>query len=121
MRLNSLWSAEGRIKSAFGIRDRALVQNERKYIPVWLEDYGFDIPLIQLAYERCVVATGKLSFSYINGILTNWHKNGINTPKAALKAMKDDSFNKRAETKTSSASASYDMAEIEKMLDKVTF
>jgi DnaD/phage-associated family protein len=123
MRLNERHSAEGRIKSAFGIRDRSLTQYESKYIPVWLEEYGFDIPLIQLAYERCVVATGKLSFSYINKILTSWHKEGISTPKAALKAIKDYSA-QRGETRrgdAQTASTSYDMAEIEKMLDKVTF
>ncbi len=120
MRLVKLHSTEGRIKSAFGIYDRALVPNERKYIPVWLDDYGFDVPLIQLAYERCIESKGKLSFPYINAILTNWHKNGINTPKAAVNDMRGEA-RKRGEAKANPKPTSYDMDEIEKMLDKVTF
>lgn len=117
-RLNQMWTSEGRIKSAFGIYDRSLVPNERKYIPVWLEDYGFDIPLIRLAYERAVEAKGKLSFPYINGILTNWHKNGIKTPAEALRDMREDSHKKT--TPKSDKPTSYDLGELESLLDQGT-
>ncbi|PWM35918.1 MAG: hypothetical protein DBX66_07740 [Clostridiales bacterium] len=78
---------EGKIKSAFGIFSRNLTAKEMDYVTKWFDQYGFELPLIQLAYERTVDNTGKLSFPYCDSILSRWHEKGIKTPRQAVDEM----------------------------------
>lgn len=82
-RLMSRRTNEGRIKTAFGIRDRNLITREKEYIAQWFEQFGFSLEMITMAYEIAVERTGKLAFGYINRILTSWHQKGISTPEQA--------------------------------------
>lgn len=115
-------SNEIRIKSAFGIEGRGLTSYEKKYIHVWLDDFGFDVPLVTFAFERAVEMTGKLSFAYINGILTSWHTKGIRTPAAAMRDIRDEQAKRAAPAKSAAttASTSYDLGELEKLLNQGT-
>jgi len=79
-------SNEGVIRREFGIGDRRLSAKERDYIAIWFEQYKTPLELISLAYEKAVENTGKLSFSYINTILTEWNKKQIDTVEKAMEA-----------------------------------
>ena len=68
-----------RIKPALGIRGRELSPTERKYIESWVA-MGFDIPALEIAYDRTVVKTGSLQWKYMNSIVENWHSKGLHTP-----------------------------------------
>jgi len=118
-RLKQAASDESRIKSAFGIYDRNLVSSERKFIHTWINDYGFDIPMIVLAFERAVEVKGRLSFSYINGILANWHKNGIRTPGGAFSDMQKPREKQKAAQPAKESS--YDLGELEQRLNQGAF
>jgi DnaD/phage-associated family protein len=76
-------SIEGKIRSAFGITDRRLVPKEREMITRWTDELGYDLDMINKAYEICAERTGKLAFSYINKILVSWHEQGFKTPQQA--------------------------------------
>lgn len=65
------------VKRSFGIHGRELSAGEKRYIDAWLAD-GFSLELIMLAYDRTVTSTGKLQWSYLNGILKNWKTQGLN-------------------------------------------
>lgn len=88
--LESSRSLEGKVRSILGINDRALTDNERKYISAW-SSLDSSPELIKLAYEICVARTEKLSFPYMNKILKSWSENGIKTPEEA----KNDSRGKK--------------------------
>lgn len=45
----------------------------------WVNEWKFSDEMIKEAYERCVNHKNKFNISYTNGILKNWHKNGITT------------------------------------------
>lgn len=114
-------SNESRIKRAFGIYDRNLVPYERNVLSKWFDDYGFDIPVITVAFERSVETKGKLSFAYINGILANWHEKGISTPAEALREITEsrEKLREKYAKKTQDEAAkpsSYDLDELEAML-----
>ena len=55
-----------------------LSKRQSEYIKSWLE-MGFGEEMIAEARERCVNATNKLSFPYINKILESWAKDKIFT------------------------------------------
>lgn len=106
-------SIEGKIKRMFGITDRNLVSSEQKYIQSWINDYMVDLKLLEVAYERTIELKGKLSFAYINGIIKNWHRDNIDTPAKALKAISEN----KKQGKSPDTAASYDMKEIENMIN----
>ena len=106
---------ENRVKSAFGIYDRTLVPSEKKFIAAWTDDYHYDVPLIQLAFERAVESKGKLSFAYINGILSNWHQKGIRSLQEAQREIAEGK-NKSTAPRDKQKPASYDREALENML-----
>jgi DnaD/phage-associated family protein len=82
-RRRSAKSAESTVRSIFGIGERRLSKKERDFISRWTEDFRYGRDMIEPAYEKCVDATGKLSFAYIDRILSSWNAKGIATPEAA--------------------------------------
>ncbi len=76
-RLEAIHSREYKIRSILGIYDRALSQTEKKYIKLWTEETDMPPELVELAYDRTVENTGKLSWAYMNKILKSWHDSGI--------------------------------------------
>lgn len=78
--MDTLSSAEGKIRKIFGIGDRAFTSKESKYINDWVTVYKFDFELIQRAYEETVNATSKPSMNYANKVLENWFSEGYKTP-----------------------------------------
>lgn len=77
--LEALDSAEHKIRSILGIYDRALTQTEKKYIHSWTEDLHSSPEMVAIAYDRTVANTGKLSWAYMNKLLTSWANDGIQT------------------------------------------
>lgn len=71
--------AEGKIRSLFGIGERAFTTKEKKFISAWINDMGYSIEIIEKAYEVTADATGKGSFAYANSILERWNAAGLRT------------------------------------------
>ena len=69
-----------RYKRLLKVNDRELSETETAYILSWTGNQGLSEDLIRAAYERTVTYTGKLSFPYMNKVLTSWQKEGIRTP-----------------------------------------
>ena len=103
---------EKSIRNAFQIYDRALSSKEKQFIHTWMEDWQFSLPMTQLAYERSVDNTGKVSFPYINKILESWHHQSIDTPQKAAQESKP----KLKPTRETS----YDVGELEWLLEHGT-
>ncbi len=85
------------VKSAFGIHDRNLTSKQKEFVSVWLDKWQFSIEMLKLAYEMCLDNTSKLSFPYINKILSSWYGKDIKTPDAVEENEKNrqsDSVNK---------------------------
>lgn len=72
------------VQSAFGITGRSLSTKEREAIATWFNEYGYDMPIIRIAYDKTIDNTGRLSFSYLGKILSNWHRKGITTVEQAM-------------------------------------
>ncbi len=102
------------IRKIMGISDRSLSQIEEKYLTKWHEELGMSAEMIALAYEYCIIQTAKLSFPYMDKIITRWHKNEIFTLIAAEEDnRKFKNRSKREETAFSDNS--YDHTDLEKL------
>ncbi len=108
---------ESLVRSAFGIHDRALTTKEKSYISAWFDDFGYDISIIKLAYERTIDNIGKQSFPYTNKILSAWHEKGI---KDAREASLESQTQKKSpgQSKNGGMASSFDMDELQLLLDR---
>lgn len=70
-------SLSSKVMSAFGI-SRKLSSKEEIYIAEWTAK-NYDIDLICYAYDKTIDAINKLSFPYINKIITGWYTKGLLT------------------------------------------
>lgn len=71
---------------------KKLTSYEEKYLEIWLNEYGYDMTIIDEALKLTV---GKSTpFKYAHNILTNWHKEGIQSLEQ-LKAYQEASFSKK--------------------------
>ncbi|MDR2665599.1 MAG: DnaD domain protein [Oscillospiraceae bacterium] len=71
-------SASSAIRSALKIGQRELSPTEQRYVDSWL-DMGFGPESAEIAYDRTVLNTGKLTWSYMDKIMNNWHGKGLHT------------------------------------------
>lgn len=71
------------IRKIMGISDRSLSQIEEKYLFKWHDEFGMSEEMIALAYEYCIINTAKLSFPYMDKIISRWHDIGISTIEGA--------------------------------------
>ena len=74
---------EAMVRRAFGLGDRRLTPAERAHIERWVSVWRFEEPLLEQAYNRGVDHAGKVSFSYINRILSDWQVKGIRSVEQA--------------------------------------
>ena len=105
---------EGAVRTAFGIYDRSLTAQEKKFITTWFDEFHFDISVVRLAYERTIDSIGKVSFPYINSILASWHSKGITSAKeASLETLAQKSAAAPDGKKGASTASSIDMDELQ--------
>lgn len=110
-----------RIATSLGILDRPLTKSVNEYISRWL-DWGFTDQEIGMANDRSMAKTGKLSLSYINGILDRWQKNGLLT---ARDIEEKDPFhsgakkNIEAPARTKTSSEAVDIDRLRSLMDKI--
>ena len=101
------------MRRELGLWQRQPTMTERKYLDRWA-DMGHSPDAVALAYDRTVGQTGRLSWQYMDRILTSWHGQGLHTAKEAERG------DKRPEKKTVSANtgekrAKTDAKELERM------
>jgi len=88
-------SLVSRTAEVLQIRGRELTPSERRYIETWLS-YGFGPEELAIAYDRTVLGTGKLTWRYMDKIVTSWHEKGLHT--AAEIESGDARYRKNPET-----------------------
>ena len=56
-----------------------LTQYEEAYIENWVQNFGYDINIIEIALKRTTFKQNP-TFEYINNIITDWHDRNLKTP-----------------------------------------
>ena len=103
---NSLWSG---IARAAGLKNPRPTAKQAAWLRKWQTDWGFDEAMILLAYEEMAEHTGKLSFSYMDKVLENWHTQGLTTPEAVAAAAQARQAAAKPRPQGADSSASYDI------------
>lgn len=102
------------IRKIMGISDRSLSQIEEKYLTKWHEEFEMSEEMIALAYEYCIIQTAKLSFPYMDKIITRWHSEGI---KSISEAEEDNRRfkNRSRNSDTAFTESKFDPHELEQL------
>lgn len=102
-KLEKLTSVEENLRRAMELKTK-FSPNQIAYIKTWTEDWGFGEDMIMLAHEMTQDRIGSMNFSYTNGILENWKKEGVySTDQAQRKALE---FSGKLKSKKQSSSGS---------------
>lgn len=110
----------GSLLKAMGLDKRTASPTERKYLTKWLNEWGFSMEIIKLAYYECADNTHKVIFKYIDKVLEGWYNAGVKTVDdvKALKIATDN--NKKVRTKKDKPvqkKTSFDLDEYEQLTD----
>lgn len=115
--INSLKKANGIWKEFAkyaGISTPRPTAKQTTYLRRWSEEWKFSNDMIIHAYDEMANHTGKLSFAYIDKVLSNWYKKGIKTAADIEKESEEFSKSKKpvpSGKSGSSQNASYDIDE----------
>ena len=116
-------SIRGEIKRALQIRDREFSETEKRFVDGWIA-MGFDAGAVDIAFDRTVIKTGKMAWSYMDSIMKNWHNKNIHTAQEIQE--KDKKIDKHSafldavnpEKKFGSAN-NEDIRRMERLLNKI--
>ena len=116
-------SVISQIQGVIQIRDRALTKTEQRYIEEWIS-MGFGADAAEIAFDRTVVKTGKLSWSYMNSILKSWHEKGLHTvdeiEQGDSKRQQSQTYNNHSNiNQQKKGPTGADIARMKRMLDKM--
>lgn len=111
---NSLWKE---FASYAGITNPRPTIKQADYFRKWSNELKFGIEMIILAYEEAANHTTKLSYSYMDKVLTNWKSKGYKTPADVEKGKEEQNSvikNYPTSKTPKSNTASYDLDKFEK-------
>lgn len=60
-------------------RKNPLTQYEEAYIETWVNDYKYDLSVIEIALKRTTLRSNP-NFEYINNIIKDWNERNLRTP-----------------------------------------
>ncbi len=101
-RRERLESNTAKIRSLIGADGRALTSKEKKLFECWLTEWKFDIDVITRAYEVTVDKLGAVKLTYMNKVLENWHRDGLDTLEAVEASLQKYSQSKADAAKNGS-------------------
>ena len=77
--LDAFEQNEKKVRELFGMRSRALTSKEKAALKSWFGEWGFDISVVEKAYEITINNIGEPSVNYTSAILERWHSDGYKT------------------------------------------
>lgn len=108
-RLNNFNGAVGRFKKMFEVTS-SFSKKQEEMIDKWVNTYRLSDEMIEEAYQLTLNGAGKLSFPYMNKILEDWNSKGY-------KNVEQIHSEKTSNSKKDTVESSFDIAEIEKMIN----
>ncbi len=104
------------VRKLFGFGERALTPTEIKYIKTWSSDYSASRIIIEKAYYEMMEKIPTPSMKYMNSILTNWHRESIDTPEKVEESKKQ--FKSKKKQKKENENSSFDIDEFFELASK---
>jgi DnaD/phage-associated family protein len=104
-----------------GLKENDLMKPQQEFLDKWFDTWGFSLEMVLEACKICSLRINEPKFSYIDGILSNWHKKGAKEIKD-IESVDSKNKNKNVKFKApvnsfnSYDQRTYDIKELEKKL-----
>lgn len=97
-------------------KHNGLTQYEEAYIENWVQNYGYDMSIIEIALKRTTYKQNP-TFEYINSIITDWHDRNLKTPTEVIAFMEQrkKQIKDTKELKSKVAKASFDQRQYDNL------
>lgn len=120
-RFEDKWQTYRELFKYMGMDPSAISEPQQEQMDRWMADYGFELPMLKHAAQRCINQLGKADLNYIEGILKRWKSDGIRTVEEAIRKDKPPKGGRKASPKDITAfnnyeQRSYDYDAMEKSL-----
>jgi len=79
-------SAERELLELFEVK--AIPDARRKLVEKWLFEFKFPVEVVYKAYQVALEKTGKLQYTYMDKVLSDWNINGVDSKKTKYKPLK---------------------------------
>lgn len=87
---------------------------QKEYAEKWIHQQQIQKPLLQLAYQNCLDATGKFQVKWMDNALQSWIEDQLTTPEQVAKSKQPAKENKKQ--KPSNKNGGFDTNEYEEMI-----
>ena len=117
-KLNTCTGAWKQFADMTGIQNPRPTSSQSAFFYTWTTEMKFSVEMIYQAYEEMLNHTSKISYPYINKILSTWYSKGIKTPEDVERDKQNfkKSNGKAAVSKTSEPT-SINMDEVKRRAD----
>ena len=114
------WNKYRDILNFMGIKDQEIARPQEDLLNKWLDTFKFSTDMIKEAARICIMRINEPNFSYMDAILTAWHKDGITKISEIKKSDKKVRQRKKSALipGASRNQRQYDAKELEKQLLK---
>ncbi|MCR4925693.1 MAG: DnaD domain protein [Clostridiales bacterium] len=123
-RIKELTACQGlwvKFKEYTGISTPKPTAKQTEFLMRWNVQLGYGIDMICMAYEEMANHTDKISFPYIDRIITSWYEQGLHTKQQVERYTNEYKLKKQTsnQTKAKKSEASYDLNEFNKQMYSV--
>ena len=116
--LNACTGAWSEFAKMAGIQNPKPTSAQSAFLRTWTAEMKFNVEMIYMAYEEMSNHTTKLSFPYMNKVLSNWFEKGIRTPED-IEREKADFKKADGQKKNDGGETSYDMDEFKRRAEEL--
>ena len=102
-----------------GIQNPRPTSTQQAFLYKWVNDYKFSMEMIYEAYEYMADNCAKISFKYMDAVLTDWYQNGIKNPDDIKKRKNNSNEQPKPAKQSGGKNRSYDMAEFEQRANQL--
>ncbi len=118
-RLNLLSKSWAQFTRLTGIQTPKPTSSQQAFLYKWVNDYKFSMEMIYGAYEYMADNCARISFKYMDAVLTDWYSKGIKNPEDIKKNKNQQGTEPKPSEKNDGKKRSYDMDEFERRANRL--
>ena len=118
-RLNLLSKSWAQFTRLTGIQTPKPTSSQQAFLYKWVNDYKFSMEMIYEAYEYMADNCARISFKYMDAVLTDWYSKGIKNPEDIKKSKNQKETQPKPSEKNDGKKRSYDMDEFERRANQL--
>ncbi|MBQ7595410.1 MAG: DnaD domain protein [Clostridia bacterium] len=118
-KLNLLSKSWAQFTSLTGIQNPKPTSSQQEFLFKWVNEYKFSMEMIYEAYEYMADNCARISFKYMDAVLTDWYQKGIKNPDDIKKHKSSQAAQPKPAKESGGKKRSYDMDEFEQRANQL--